>query len=386
MKPPKAFVCHSSANKDIAERFASDLRSRGVDAWFDKWEIAPGDSLRRKIEEGILEAGFFTALITSESLKSEWVQTELDAATIRKIQGTCKIIPVLLGMRTGELPLLLQDLKNVKLDDYDTGLKEIVDVCHGRSIRPPIGEATHSVETGGKSVSEDIALLVTKADEFRKNRLESIRNNETPVALDSNTRAVLHLIPVRAMTGEPDFKLDSLMGSWEPLRPMAVGGWDRPKPSIDGFSVPSWNLNGKNANSYVQVFRNGAIEAVSTRLLRSDKKWIASIYYEKELIESLANYIEYFNDVDINPPVFMMLSFLFVKGFIMYVSNIYNAFYDLIPIDRDDLVFPVVPINDFETPSQLILRPIFDMVWQACGLTNSWNYDERGNWTEKRAY
>lgn len=45
---PKAFISHSSVDKEIAEQLATDLLSKGIDAWFDKWEIIPGDSLRLK--------------------------------------------------------------------------------------------------------------------------------------------------------------------------------------------------------------------------------------------------------------------------------------------------------------------------------------------------
>ena len=55
---PKVFISHASEDKErFVMNFASKLRANGVDAWLDKWEMLPGDSLVDKIfEEGIKEA------------------------------------------------------------------------------------------------------------------------------------------------------------------------------------------------------------------------------------------------------------------------------------------------------------------------------------------
>jgi hypothetical protein len=45
---PKAFVSHSTQDRSFVERFAADLRTRGIDAWYSAWEIKPGDSIRRR--------------------------------------------------------------------------------------------------------------------------------------------------------------------------------------------------------------------------------------------------------------------------------------------------------------------------------------------------
>jgi hypothetical protein len=140
LKSPKAFISHSLADKEIAEQLATDLLRKGIDAWFDKWEIMPGDSLRRKIEQGISEASHFIVLLTPNSLRSEWVQTELDAALVRKIENECKMLPVLYGISHQEVPLILRGLLCVKLDNYSGGLDEVVDACYGHSRKPPIGQ------------------------------------------------------------------------------------------------------------------------------------------------------------------------------------------------------------------------------------------------------
>jgi hypothetical protein len=47
IKPPKAFVSHSTQDHGFVEKFATDLRINLVDAWYSGWEIKPGDSIER---------------------------------------------------------------------------------------------------------------------------------------------------------------------------------------------------------------------------------------------------------------------------------------------------------------------------------------------------
>jgi len=51
--PKKAFISHASEDKQrFVEAFAKRLREKGVDAWYDEWEIHPGDNLRGQVAAG----------------------------------------------------------------------------------------------------------------------------------------------------------------------------------------------------------------------------------------------------------------------------------------------------------------------------------------------
>src|SRR5262245_20392755 len=102
--PPAAFLSHATADAELARRLAVDLRNRGVDVWYAEWELRPGDSLVRRIEDGIDRATHFLVLLTPASLKSEWVRTELDAGLIKRISGKCRVIPIVSGTSADELP------------------------------------------------------------------------------------------------------------------------------------------------------------------------------------------------------------------------------------------------------------------------------------------
>lgn len=146
--PPTAFLCHSVEDKDsIANRIARDLRNAGINLWYDEWEIKPGDSLRRKIDEGISNAANFLALLTPNSIKSKgWVQTELDAAMVRRISGSARLIPILWNVGKSDVPPTLAGMLWVSLDPYEDGLKKLITTCFEVDIKPALGPVPAWVE------------------------------------------------------------------------------------------------------------------------------------------------------------------------------------------------------------------------------------------------
>jgi hypothetical protein len=137
---PKAFLSYSQQDKETAHKLAADLQQRGVETWFDLWEIGAGDSLIQKIfVEGLANAAFFLVLLSPSSVKSRWVREELDAALVRRLEGVLKVMPILLEPTS--IPIALRALRWVNLaDNYDAGLRDIVKTLHGVSDKPPVGQ------------------------------------------------------------------------------------------------------------------------------------------------------------------------------------------------------------------------------------------------------
>jgi hypothetical protein len=139
--PPSVFVSHASEDKERFVRgFARELRDNGVDAWFDEWEIGPGDSLVRKIQEGIQGAPVGIAVLSRNSVTKPWVLEELDALIVRRVAGDCRIIPIVL--EDCEVPVLLRATHYIRIRntaDYSEELKQILHSLFGISNRPGIG-------------------------------------------------------------------------------------------------------------------------------------------------------------------------------------------------------------------------------------------------------
>lgn len=79
------FLSHSHADKPFARRLAADLRAVGHDVWIDEAEIDIGDSLIQKIREGLDSVDYVAAILSANSIESEWVKKELEIASNREI-------------------------------------------------------------------------------------------------------------------------------------------------------------------------------------------------------------------------------------------------------------------------------------------------------------
>jgi len=79
------FLSHSHADKPFVHRLATALRNFGHRVWIDEAEIKIGDSLIQKIRDGLDSVDYVAAILSSNSIKSEWVTKELEIACNREI-------------------------------------------------------------------------------------------------------------------------------------------------------------------------------------------------------------------------------------------------------------------------------------------------------------
>ncbi|MHC5824518.1 MAG: AlbA family DNA-binding domain-containing protein, partial [Nostoc sp.] len=224
--------------------------------------------------------------------------------------------------------------------------------------------------------------LPERIRQFRTERIAKIIADETPVPLQSNPKIVLHVLALASLTSGISIDVNLAANNPSSLQPITSSSWNQ-RYNFDGI-VKYSSIQPPTSSSYTQLFRNGAIEAVDARILtpRDDKKRIPSVYYEEKLIDSLHKYLELQKNLELNPPIIIMLSLLGVKGYTMGVESSWLDQEN--PIDRDILIIPEIVLEDFSAKSSDILRPAFDAVWQACGWDCSKYYDDNGNWVGNR--
>jgi hypothetical protein len=159
MNEPKAFVSHSHSDKPTAERLARELRNQGIDAWFDKWEIRPGDSLIQKVfEEGLKECSAFLVLLSPRSVASNWVKHELDVAMVKRLDGAARVIPVM--VEQCEIPEALRPLLWVDItQDFDAGVRRIADTVLGRSEKPPVRPQPSGIRVSVPGLTQHAAMM-----------------------------------------------------------------------------------------------------------------------------------------------------------------------------------------------------------------------------------
>jgi hypothetical protein len=116
-KNPKVFVSHATEDKDrFVNEFAKRLCNNGIDAWLDKWEMLPGDSLVDKIfEEGIKQSSAIIIIISQNSIDKKWVREELNVSFIEKLQKGTKLIPIIID--ECKVPMCLQSTVWIKINN-----------------------------------------------------------------------------------------------------------------------------------------------------------------------------------------------------------------------------------------------------------------------------
>jgi hypothetical protein len=152
MKTPRVFLSYSHSDKGFAAKIATHLQENGVDVWLDKWEILPGDSLIQKIfAEGLNNCDVFLILLSNSSVKSNWVQRELDVAMIKKIEGITKIIPIII--EKCDIPNALKPLKWIDISsDFDNSIRELLKSIFEIREKPTLGTPPDFVVSRTQSI------------------------------------------------------------------------------------------------------------------------------------------------------------------------------------------------------------------------------------------
>ena len=221
--------------------------------------------------------------------------------------------------------------------------------------------------------------LTERIRRFRDDRISKIIAEETPLPILANPKVLLHLLPLSAFDTSISINISDTPQLLAKMSPLGSGGFTH-RHNLDGLLVYV-NSPERVCYSYVQLFRNGAIEAVDAFMMddRNGVKSIPSVYFEKEIVKGLRQFLEAQISVGSQMPVIVMLTLINVKGYRMAVDPRFMSSGST--IDRDILILPEVMVEDTTQPPEQILRPIFDALWQAADWRGSLNYDKDNKWT-----
>jgi hypothetical protein len=112
VRAPECFVflCHASEDKDFVDDLAAFLDRHDLATWYDKREIAFGESIVSKISDGLERASHLVVVLSREAVAKPWVQRELSAALMRQLDdASVTVLPLL--REDCRLPALLRDIR-----------------------------------------------------------------------------------------------------------------------------------------------------------------------------------------------------------------------------------------------------------------------------------
>lgn len=213
---------------------------------------------------------------------------------------------------------------------------------------------------------------------FTMDRYAQIMAGETPVRLEKGPRTAFHLIPLSAFSEPHQFDLANMSEKYNLQQIFGYNG----RYNVDGYIVYHEHTRYDSLN-YAQLYRNGIFECVATDFSANlnGTSFISSKNLEKELVEILDILLRMYRSTSISTPIAVFLGMFGYKNHYMEKSDTSHSRRPQgHTVDRDVLVFPSTLIEDFDTPAEVTLKPIFDTVWNACGWPGSMNYDETGNW------
>jgi hypothetical protein len=114
------FLSHSSKDKPIIRKLATDLTAAGVTVWLDEQKIRVGDSIPESIAQGLADSDFFLIALSENSTSSDWVKRELNSTLIDAVsRRKVRVLPVLLSPT--DIPTIIRDMKYA---DFTKSYKE----------------------------------------------------------------------------------------------------------------------------------------------------------------------------------------------------------------------------------------------------------------------
>lgn len=183
------FLSHSHADKPFVNKLANRLRQVGVKVWIDKAEIKIGDSLIQKISEAIEEMDFVGAVLSRNSVKSHWVQKELELAMNKEINGK-RVVVLPIIIEACEIPTFIKGKLYANFTDeiaFDEEFNKIL-----------------------KAIGVDEVLLPNQADENAKRLIGKLDNLSFEFLKIYALANRIDPPPVNVFTlGAPPGKLDS---------------------------------------------------------------------------------------------------------------------------------------------------------------------------------
>lgn len=127
MSDKQVFISYSHHDRTFANRLAKDLKLAGFSVWWDGWEIKVGHSIIKKVSEGISKSAYLAVILSPNSVKSDFVQRELELALMGQLSSK-KIVVLPLLISDCEVPTFLTVIKWADFrSDYAIGLQDLID-------------------------------------------------------------------------------------------------------------------------------------------------------------------------------------------------------------------------------------------------------------------
>jgi hypothetical protein len=130
------FISYATADQEFAERIHADLQANGVRCWFAPHHIQGGQKLHQQIDEAVRVYDRLLLIVSEQSMKSRWVETEISKARKRELRERRRM------------------LFPVRLVEFDTLRDwECFDADTGKTPREKFGNTSSQTSASGKTTT-----------------------------------------------------------------------------------------------------------------------------------------------------------------------------------------------------------------------------------------
>lgn len=250
-----------------------------------------------------------------------------------------------------------------------------------------------NTEMLGESLVRREAFQFERMHRFHHERVQQIMTHELRLHEDStDDYLLLHLLPERAFSNAavPDSRrIDSAMLKAVGGRIPPLGGrGGHGRFNVDGFL----NQDGHEAvSAYTLLFRDGRAESLMPSIRFSMDRTgegngpyaVRDSCIEQGVLQTTKEYLASMEQLDMTAPVWLFSCVVGCKG--VHICT-HWGFRDLSrnKMDRSPCFLSPLKIEQPFAEIEAIIRPWCDLFWQAFGLEHSFNFDESGNWRERR--
>ena len=229
--------------------------------------------------------------------------------------------------------------------------------------------------------------LTERIRRFRTARVTDIKAGDTPVRIpDPSAFSVIHIVPLTAFSTSfritPKTLSELKSGQHSSLfRPPRASGWNH-RINLDGAVAYAPDTNGATL-TYTQLYGDGRVEGLDNltlpRRVESEGKEIPMGAIEGLTMSYVSQMLTLLKTFEFQPPFYVFLSFVGVEGCTLAAPSGHHFFdMDRESITQNELLLPEVVIEDWEDDLPTKFQPVFDMVWNAAGVSRSLSYDADG--------
>jgi hypothetical protein len=139
------FISHASEDmEEVARPLATLIRGKGFRVWLDEQQLRLGDSLSRKINDGLAFSRFGVVVLSDSFLKKDYPQKELQALLARQSSDDRYILPVLHHIDQSALTRKLPLLSDLLAVSTERGIEHVAaEVAKAISDIPDYGQETN---------------------------------------------------------------------------------------------------------------------------------------------------------------------------------------------------------------------------------------------------